>query len=279
MKKKLLFLFTVFVISAYLGVKYFWKIPQNVPLFSPTKIWPVQSIDTVKYSRDLAREKSKDTQFDKEIKKQVSDIAATGATHIALSTPYNDEFVPYLRRWLKEARENNLNVWFRGNVAGWEGWFDYSKVSREEHTSQIISFINKYPDLFEDGDIFTSCPECENGGPGDPRMTGDVNGFRRFLINENNKSIEAFKQINKNVTSGYYSMNGDVARLVMDEDTTRALGGIVTIDHYVSTPDKLILYADEMASRSKGKIVLGEWGAPIPDINGEMNEDEQAAWL
>jgi len=278
--KKFLFLFIViFTLAAYLGVKFFWKIPQDVPLATTSKVWKIQSIDTVKYSRDLAREKLNDATFDTEIKKQVSDIAATGATHIALATPYNDEFVPYLKRWVLEARANKLRVWFRGNVAGWEGWFEYSKVSREEHLSQVVSFIKKYPELFEDGDIFTSCPECENGGAGDPRMTGDVNGFRQFLIDENNQAIGAFNQINRKVASGYYSMNGDVAELVMDEETTRALGGIVTIDHYVSTPDKLISFVDELANKSKGKIVLGEWGAPIPDINGPMTEDEQAAWI
>ncbi len=278
--KKALFLFIVlFTFAAYLGVKFFWKIPQDVPLATASKVWQIQSIDTVKYSRDLAREKSKDTAFDAEIKKQVSEIARTGATHIALATPYNDEFVPYLKRWILEARANELRVWFRGNVAGWEGWFDYPKISREEHTSQIVSFIKKYPELFEDGDIFTSCPECENGGSGDPRMTGDVNGFRQFLIEENNQAIDAFNQINKRVASGYYSMNGDVATLVMDEDTTRALGGVVTIDHYVSTPDKLISFVDDLANKSKGKIVLGEWGAPIPDINGDMTEEEQATWI
>lgn len=278
--KKILFLFVViFTFAAYLGVKFFWKIPQDVPLATSAKVWQIQSIDTVKYSRDLAREKLHDVSFDAEIKKQVSDIAATGATHIALATPYNDEFVPYLKRWVLEARTNKLNVWFRGNVAGWEGWFDYAKIGRDEHTANTVSFIEKYPELFKDGDIFTSCPECENGGEGDPRTTGDVVGFRQFLISENNQVIREFKKIRKNVASGYYSMNGDVATLVMDEYTTKALGGIVTIDHYVSTPDKLISFVDELANISKGKIVLGEWGAPIPDINGNMTEDEQAAWI
>jgi hypothetical protein len=278
--KKFLFIFiVVFMLSAYVGVKLFWKIPQDVPLAMSGKVWPIQGIDTVKYSRDLAREKLNDPSFDIEIEKQVREIAATGATYIALGTPYNDEFMPYLKRWVDEARKKNLHVWFRGNIAGWEGWFEYSKTTRDEHTKEIVSFIEKYPDLFMNGDIFTSCPECENGGPGDPRTIGDIDGFRTFLISENNQATDAFKRIHKNVASGYYSMNGDVAKLVMNEDTTRALGGIVTIDHYVSSPDKLISFIDEIAASSKGKVVLGEWGAPIPDINGEMSDNDQALWI
>ena len=45
--------------------------------------WQIQSIDTMKYSRDLAREKSKDSGFDSVIDTQVKNIAAAGTTHIA----------------------------------------------------------------------------------------------------------------------------------------------------------------------------------------------------
>lgn len=34
-----------------------------------------------------------------------------------------------------------------------------------------------------------------------------------------------------------------------------------------------------MAQNSGGKVVLGEFGAPIPDITGNMSEEEQSAWL
>jgi hypothetical protein len=133
--------------------------------------------------------------------------------------------------------------------------------------------------LFKDGDVFSACPECENGGPGDPRMNGDVKGHREFLIEEYRATKEAFRSINKDVASNYNSMNGDVARLVMDKETTKALDGVVAIDHYVGTPEKLVSDIGEISRSSGGRIVLGEFGAPIPDINGDMTEEEQAAWL
>lgn len=244
-----------------------------------TTWWEVQSIDTMKLSRDLAREKLQSSSFDKVIEDEVARIAATGATHVAIATPYDEEFIPILSKWVSAAREKNLNVWFRGNFSGWENWFNYPSINREEHTAKIFEFIVNHPDFFEDGDIFTSCTECENGGPGDPRKTGDVGSYRAFLRSENDRATQAFKVIKKDVKTNYFSMNGDVAKLVMDPETTQALGGIVVVDHYVASPQQMAQDIADLAESSKGKIVIGEFGAPIPDIHGEMSEDDQARWL
>jgi hypothetical protein len=241
--------------------------------------WDIQSVDTMKYSRDLAREKLNDPAFDRAIDAQMRQIAGTGANFVAIATPYDDEFLPFLRRWVASARRHGLRVWFRGNFSGWEGWFGYPRMTREEHLRKTGSFIRSHPDLFEDGDVFSSCPECENGGPGDPRRTGDVDGHRRFLVEEYRSSKEAFRSVGKNVRSGYFSMNGDVARLVMDRATTDALGNVVVIDHYVKDPARLVSDVRDMADRSGGRVVLGETGAPVPDIHGVFSETDQAAWL
>lgn len=245
----------------------------------PVKRWKVTSIDTVKYSRDLAREKAKSTLFEVEIDKQVKNIADTGATHISIGTPYDPEFVPFMSKWVEAARKYNLKVWFRGNFSGWEGWFEYKKINRETHKKQLAEFVKNNGPLFEDGDIFTSCPECENGGPGDPRHNGDLDGHRKFLIEEYQISRDSFRLIGKNVTTNYFPMNGDVAKLVMDKETTRSLGGVVTVDHYVKNSDDLSNDLTDLANASGGKIVLGEFGAPIPDIHGKMTDDEQSAWI
>jgi hypothetical protein len=181
---------------------------------------------------------------------------------------------------VKSARKYNLNVWFRGNWSGWEGWFDYPKsLTREDHLNKTKEFILQNPDLFQDGDIFTACPECENGGQGDPRSTGDIEGFRQFVIDEYKVTNQAFVQIGKRVSTNYDSMNSDVGSLIMNPATTNNIGGVATIDHYVSTPDKLSSKIAELASTSGGKIVLGEFGVPIPNINGSMTDSQQAEWL
>ena len=243
------------------------------------KILEIQSIDTMKLSRDIAREKLNDPSYNIDIDTQVSNIAATGATHIALGTPYDDEFIPFLKRWVTAARKYELNVWYRGNMAGWEGWFDYPRIDRQTHKQQIVRFILNNPDIFEDGDLFSSCPECENGGPGDPRMNNDLKGHRTFIIEEYEEVKKAFATIDKDVQSNLFSMNGDVAELVMDRETTAALDGIVTIDHYVKEPERLIKDIRRIHKHSGGNIVLGEYGAPIPDIHGNMSDEEQAAWI
>src|SRR5690554_3348505 len=82
-----------------------------------TKHWEIQSIDTMKISRDLAREKSEDETFDEIINHQVKLIAETGATHVAIGTPYDEEFIPYMEKWVDASRRYDLNVWFRGNFS------------------------------------------------------------------------------------------------------------------------------------------------------------------
>ncbi|MFC1678357.1 hypothetical protein ACFLZ9_01310 [Patescibacteria group bacterium] len=241
-------------------------------------MWEIQSIDTMKYSRDLAREKKYDKNFDQVIEKQIDAIAQTGATHVSIGTPYDPEFMPMLEKWVRAARKAGLKVWFRGNLSGWEKWFEYREITSVEHIKGITEFILANQDLFEDGDIFTSCPECENGAIGDPRENKRVDRFRAFLINEHKAISQIFEQIGKNVKTNFFSMNGDVARLAMDQATTQSLGNIITIDHHVADPVKLAEDLKEFGSENI-KLVLGEVGAPIPDIHGPMTEDEQAEWI
>lgn len=238
----------------------------------------IRSIDTMKYSRDKARQMLNDNTAVNTINKQVKNIADTGATHVAIGTPYDREFLPVLKLWVSAARKYGLRVWFRGNFSGWEGWFNYPQIDKLQHTKSTEKFIVDNPGLFEDGDLFTSCPECENGNNVSPN-SDNVKDYRTFLINEYNITKKAFNKINKQVKANYYSMNGDVAKLVMDKDTTKALDNIVTVDHYVKTPQQLKKDIEEIALNSGGNVMLGEIGAPIPDIHGNMTEKEQSNWL
>lgn len=281
------FLFWAGIIIVVSGAGFFWSNRSFLSYSSKAvyypapraTFWAFQSVDTMKYSRDLAREKANDKSFDAIIARQIQAIAATGATHIGIATPYDEEFIPFLRRWVSAARTEGLKVWFRGNFSGWEQWFGYSHMRPDQHVVATRDFILKHPDLFEDGDVFSSCPECENGGPGDPRQTGAVKVYRNFLIADYQAAQGAFAEINRDVRANFFSMNGDVARLVMDDATTKALGGTITIDHYVKTPEQVIKDAKDYSKGGKYRIVLGEFGAPIPDIHGKMTDAEQAVWI
>lgn len=256
--------------------------PQDKVETDPKTFWSIQAVDTMKYSRDTARGEATNPEFEVEIATQVKNIADLGATHIAIGTPYDEEFIPFMKKWVSEARKNNLKVWYRGNWAGWEEWFEYEPISRSEHLVKTEQFIYNHPELFENGDIFTPCPECENGGPGDPRRdTGkeNVEKYRKFLKDLHKVSFEAFKEIGKDVHTGYFSMNGDVARLIMDERTTSRLEDVVVVDHYVKSPELLNFDVNLYANKAGGKVILGEFGVPIPDIHGDMTQEQQAEWL
>lgn len=241
--------------------------------------WQIRSIDTMKYSRDLARVKLDDSLFDAIINQQMAAIAATGANYVAIDTPYDEEFLPILRRWVLAARSHNLHIWFRGNLSGWEQWFGYPKIDPLTHTKMIQSFITAHSDLFADGDIFTSCPECENGWHLNTSDPYDVSIYRKFLISEYLTTKVAFQSIRRNVIANFYSMNKNVADAVMDAATINALDGVIVIDHYVASPIQLGRDVSDMAKRTHASIVLGEFGAPIPDLNGDMSDAQQAQWV
>lgn len=276
MQKRLIFLIPIIVLII-LAIILRPSFNEKAPV--PQDLWEIKSVDTMKFSRDKAAEKLDNPNFDAEIEKQINAISLAGATHVAIATPYDQKFVPMLERWVRIAREHKLQVWFRGNFSGWEGWFEYPKISRAEHLKLLEEFIVNNPTLFEDNDIFTPCPECENGGPGDPRTTRDISGYRNFLKQEFEVSNRSFGKINKKLKTGYFSMNYDVAKLIMDKETTLSLGGIVVIDHYTSSSDRLLADVKFIHNQTQGKVILGEFGAPIPDIHGKLTKAEQADWI
>jgi hypothetical protein len=269
----------IFILLISYGCIVLWFLIQQKPFQVTHHQWAFQAIDTMKYSRDLARQEKNNPQFIEEVNQQMVAIAETGATHVAIATPYDDEFLPMLKLWVSAARKNGLQVWFRGNWSGWEGWFDYPRIDEETHITKTKQFILDNKDIFRDGDVFSSCPECENGEKTDSVDAHDTNAYRRFLIDEYAATKEAFATINKKVPSNFFSMNLDVAKSIMDQETTAALDGIVVIDHYVQTPEELAQDISSLAEQSGGNVVLGEIGAPIPDIHGTMTEEQQKEWL
>lgn len=285
-KSKKIFFIPLFVL-AFVGAMLFPTALRFLPhLFVPPyppfeggppkeQMFRVQSIDTMKYSRDVAGQiLDNPASFRGMIETEMRLIKEAGATHAAIATPYDERFVPVLRLWVDAARKEGLSVWFRGNFSGWEGWFEYPKISRETHMKLLSGFIRNNPGLFANGDIFSPCPECENGGPGDPRRTGDKEGYNEFLIEEYRIANREFKRIEKSVEI-YTSMNGDIAREIITPAAARSLGGIILIDHYVKTPEQFGKDVRSIADNIDAKVGLGEFGGPIPDLNGDMTHARQ----
>lgn len=247
----------------------------DVPLF------PYQCIDTMKVSRDKARLLPGSPKAQIIVRSQVQTIASLGANCIAIGTPYDEEFVPFMKMWVAEARRANLSVWFRGNWSAWEGWFGYPKgQTPEEHSKKTVQFITSHPELFADGDIFSANVEPENGAyfhPVDSEKKQKL--LRDYLIQEQTSVKNAFSAIDKRVITSWISMSGGVAKVVLDEKTVTALNYTVTLDHYVKTPSGMTEYSNDFQKRLHPRIVFGEFGAPIPDIHGEMDDTEQAEFV
>lgn len=235
-------------------------------------MFEVQAVDTMKYSRDAARNEL----VTKQIPQMVELVARMNPTHIAIATPYDEEFYPVLKLWVDEARKHNLKVWFRGNMSSWEGWFDHKRYDDPRtHHADIRSFILQHPDLFKSGDIFTPAPEPENGGFGDPRQSEDTRQkFFDFLPESYRNCKESFSQIGVAVTCGYFSTNGDVAKMIPTYVYEQS-GGVQVIDHYVRTPEELVRDIQALYDRNHLPIVLGEFGLPIPDIHGSLSDAQQ----
>lgn len=239
--------------------------------------WKFQSIDTMKYSRDASR----DPDIFTKIPSIVKNVADLKASYIAIDTPYDEQFYPVLRAWVQESRKYNLHIWFRGNFSGWEGWFNYPKFTdASQHHAMTRQFISGHPELFQDSDIFTPAPEPENSDLINPwKSPENVDKYNRFLVDSYKACVESFQQINKHVYCGYFSMNADTAKNILTESTVQKIGNIVVIDHYVDSPETMANDIDFLHKKYNAKIVLGEFGAPIPDINGTMTADQQAAFI
>lgn len=243
-------------------------------------LWKYQCVDTMKTSRDRARNWMEANDAHNDIALQVRTIKSLGANCIAIDTPYDPEFLPYLKVWVKEARKQKLLIWFRGNFSSWEGWFNYKKgMTSEELLDKTTNFITENPDLFEDGDIFTPAPEGENGGPFNQVEKDEHVAFRAFLLQEQQIARDAFAKIGKKVGVNWMSMNGGLAKRMFDQSTIDGLGKVVTLDHYIKIAPEMGEFIEYFANNYGAKTILGEFGAPIPEINGEMTEEQQAAFI
>lgn len=244
------------------------------------RFWKYQCFDTMKSSRDKARAWKDDPKLQERIDKEMNAIVQIGGNCVAIATPYDNEFLPVMKLWVKSARSHNLSIWFRGNFSSWEGWFDYPKgMTSEIHNIKTAKFISDNADLFKDGDVFTPSPEAENGGPFNQVEKDEHDVFRKYLIEEYTVAKEAFSKINKKVEVDWLSMNGGLAKRMFDQKTVDGVNGVVGIDHYIRTSREMGEFISYFKDNFNAKLVIGEFGAPIPDINGDMTEKEQADFI
>jgi hypothetical protein len=256
---------------------------QKVPENDASHLWSVRSMDTMKMSRDRAREQLpqvKSGLTPEHVTKTVMYVKESGSSHIALCTPYDEEFYPVLRSWVDSSRKAGLRIWYRGNFSSWEGWFDYRKLQNPaDHHTMTTQFVKNHPDLFQNGDLFSPAPEPENGVIGDPRKSATNKAqFGQFLSESYRNAKQVLKDVNKSDIPVFYSFNGDVAK-ELPTDLAQKMG-IVLVDHYVKEPARIGHDVQVLSKQYNGvKVGLGEFGAPIPDINGPMSPEQQADYI
>ncbi|GEM_PF-790491 len=242
-------------------------------------LWPIECVDTMKYSRDKAREWAKRTKLQTYIDYDIKMVKESGANCIAIDTAYDEEFVPFLKKWVESARAAGLKIWFRGNMSAWEGWFNYKKYTDiKDHHKDIRTFVTKHPDLFEDGDIFTPVHEPENGLPNIWETEARKEAYRQFISDSYDKCVESFNEIGVSVSCNYFSTSGHIGLGVITPELAQKLGFVV-VDYYVSDPRQMEKDIQALHERLGVKVVLGEFGAPIPDINGTFTKEEQAQFV
>jgi hypothetical protein len=136
--------------------------------------WPVQSVDAMKYTKDVMCGQPTSTFIDSWLDRAVE----IGATHVAIATPYQDvtcsgqtiSAITFTMAWIDQIRDHNLKVWHRHPNLKFEGIYSQTKDRSPDgfrHIKNITDFIAldaTYPDLIQPGDLFTPEAEPQNGG-------------------------------------------------------------------------------------------------------------------
>jgi hypothetical protein len=250
--------------------------PVYVPAFA------IRSVDVMKMSQDAVCGPPAQSI----ITGMTEKIAALGATHLAISTPYDDpacgSSLSLTRAWVNAARAHGLKVWFRQKPLAFEGFYGYSKnLDPAYHLTVMRNYILANPGFYRSGDILTPAPEPQNGG-----IQG-INCFSTCLFTNAatfnvwlRESIQVARDTLaeagiSGVTVGWFGFDGFVAwgdrnpdwNGIIEPATIVADNNTITVDHYFpASADPAAEFAKIRAHFGGGvRLCLGEWGA----INGE----------
>lgn len=208
---------------------------------------------------------------------------------VALAVPY-DNLTKYTN-YVADARTKGFKIWHRSHWNRWQGDNGTSAdMTAQEYLDDTYDFIVDNSTLFADGDLFTTCVECNNAdgvNTTDPfRTTGsfDFTKYNRFCRDQVTYANAAFTAIGKSVRTNLLSFSLsllDLSGQSLDSgdsgngsgfdnaDMVSYFDSIITIDHYLSstyrtgstyaTPYESDLNKIKLAFPSC-RIMIGEWG-------------------
>lgn len=254
----------------------------------------IKSIDVMKRTRDRVCSPSTDD----EIATMIERIKNANATHVAISFPidqtYCNDPTPQMYAWVKAAREQGLQVWFRLVTNKWEGFYETQKhIDPYAHTRSMANFVTSHPDLFLGGDILTPFPEPQNGGIAGVNcfdgncMFDSASSFNTWLRHNQSTLENAVSSIGKaDVKVGYYGFDGFVAWGdrnpdwigILETNTITEIGDL-TFDHYFPTSDDPVAEFAKIKSRFPDtELCVGEWGSIHGESPERINQVLQAAY-
>jgi hypothetical protein len=172
-----------------------------------------------------------------------------------------------------------------------EGIYDVTKTKDlTAYTQQIVDYINKNADQFQDGDIFTPTPEPDSAGISGIMYCSRICQFssaeeyNSWIQSTQYAVKDAFAKLNKNVKVGYYGHSGFIVwgennpdwtgKGFLTQKTVDSMDGVIAMDTYPET------YAGTMIKSLDGahakwpnaRLVIGEWGT----ITSHSDEEKKA---
>lgn len=267
------------------------------PTPSPTTTgsWPIQSVSSMKETKDRICGQRDQTFIDRWVDK----AKELGANYVAVETPYDnptcDNSVNYTWKWVNAIRSRGLKVWHRHMPLAFEGIYDTPKA-KGDYLTMIDDYIKNNWGMFREGDIFTPIPEPQNGGVGGVTYCAygicifdNQEHFNRWLREAIDAANNAFDQIGlgRKIKIGYFGFDGFVTwgsnnpdwQGILEDATIQKMGN-VTIDHYPELIGQTMEQGlDEVMAKYPGlPIIIGEWGsAGNGDIEQQVRNSLGAA--
>ncbi|MGI5841255.1 MAG: PA14 domain-containing protein [Patescibacteria group bacterium] len=272
------------------------KVPDQPPSQTYGKTWDIQSVSSMKESKDRICHMP-DRQY---IERWVDKAKELGVTHIAVETPYDSpacgDVIPYTNTWIEVIRSRGLKVWHRHMFLAFEGIYDTPKNANLDYLKYISDYIKNNRHMFREGDIFTPAPEPQNGGIGNFThcsqgicMFRDIAHFNKWLRDAVDVSESALSEIGLGgkLKVGLYGFDGFIAwgsmnpdwNGILEDETIRKMGNIA-IDHYPElVGDTMENALNELQARYPGvPIIISEWGsAGSNSVEDQVNKTMSAA--
>ncbi len=258
--------------------------PPPPPPVATSTTWAIQSVDVMKYSKDVVCNQPSQATIDNMVQKAVD----LGANYVAVSSYYDNpscgSSLTLTQKWVSSIRSHGLKVWFRMKDLKFEGDYSQAKTFNPDgmrHQKLMVDWIANN-NLVQNGDIFTPNAEPQNGGingvtwcgsPANCQFTGK-DDFNIWLKQVQTLSDLAFKAKGlASVKVGYYGFDGFVAAGLGNPDwqgqsqlyaSTIAMMGNVAIDHYPETIGHTLaqdLPTIKQAIGATTPIIISEYGS------------------